>query len=95
MAILPGLGTQSFIWESMWPTRQTNNVVTNFRGWRCSLPSGTSLALPHPNSWLETCFAFPTKLIAYAVFQLKSLYWFVYNETVDSIYNNLGGLIER
>ena len=52
-----GLVVQSVILRSMWPTGQTsNNSVISIRWWRWSLLRGPSLALLHPNSWLETHF---------------------------------------
>ena len=58
-----GLVTQSVIRGSMWSTGQTSrNSVIN-KWWRCPLPSGPSLVLPHPNNWLETHFILLTKTI--------------------------------
>ena len=39
------------------------------RWWRCSLPSGPSLTLPHRNSCIETHFVLLAKIIEYTVFQ--------------------------
>ena len=46
------------------------NSVINIRWWRCLLPSGPSLALLHPNSWLENHFVLLlAKIIKYTVFK--------------------------
>ena len=92
-----GLVAQSVILGSMWLTGQTsNNLVINIRWWKCPLPSGPILALPHPNSWLETPFILLlAKIIEYTVFQLSLSYWFVFIETSRQYLKNLGGLMER
>ena len=85
------LVTQSVIWGSMWPTDQTsNNSVVNM-WWRCPLPSDPSLALPHPNSWLETVFVLLAKIIEYAIFQLSLSHWFVLTEIVRQYFCGLMG----
>ena len=78
-----GLVTQFVILGSMWPTGKTSNKsVINFRWWRCPLPSGLSLALPHSSSWLETHFVLLlAKIIEYIVFHLSLCHWFVFVET--------------
>ena len=43
------------------------------RWWRCPLPSGPSLTLPHRNSCIETHFVLLAKIIEYSVFQSLSL----------------------
>ena len=82
---------------SMWPTGQTsNNSVINISWWKCPLPSRPSLALLHPNSWLETHFiSLLSKIIEYTVFQLSISHWFVFIETSTQYLKNLGGLMER
>ena len=78
-----GLVNLSVIRESVWPTGWTsNNLVINIRWWRCPLPSGPSLALSHPNSWLETHFVLLAKIIEYAIFQLNLSHRLVLIETV-------------
>ena len=91
------LVAQSVILGSMWPIGQTShNSVINIRWWRCPLPSCPSLALPHPNSWLETHFVLLlAKIIEYTVFQLSLFHWFVFIETSRQYLKNLGGLMER
>ena len=43
-----GLLTQSITRGTMWHAGQTsNNSRINIRWWRCTLPNGSSLALPH------------------------------------------------
>ena len=77
-----GLLGQSFILVSMWPTDQTSNkLVINIRWWRCPLPIGPNLTLPHPNSWIETHSVFSAKIIEYAVFHLSISRWSVFIET--------------
>ena len=71
------LVTQSVIWGSMWPTRQTSNNSVIDRCWRCFLPSGPRLALPHTSKWLEAHFTLFAKIIAYAVFQLSLSHWLI------------------
>ena len=101
--ILPFHGTwlnlvaQSVILGSMWSTGQTsNNSVINTRWWGCPLPSGPSLALPHPNSWKETKFVLIlAEIIEYAVFQLSLSHWFLFIETSRQYLKNLGSLMER
>ena len=91
-----GLVAQSVILGSMWPTGQSsNNSVINIRWWRCYLPSGPSLALRHPNSWLESQFVLLAKIIEYAVFQRSLPHWFVFIETSRQYLKRLGGLLER
>ena len=82
---------------SMWPTGQTsNNTVINIRWWRFPLPRGPSLALPHPNSWLETHFVLLlAKIIEYTVFQLSLSHWFVFIETSRQDLKNPCGLVKR
>ena len=77
-----GLVTQSVIWGSMQPTDQTSKNSVIKRWWKCPLPGGPSLALPHTNSWPETHFVLLVKIIICAVLQLTlSLsHWFVFTE---------------
>ena len=91
------LVAQSVILGSMWPIGQTsNNSVINIRWWRCPLPSCPSLALPHPNSWLETHFVLLlAKIIEYTVFQLSLSHWFVFIETSRQDLKNPCGLVKR
>ena len=90
------LVANSVTWGSMWPVGQTsNNSVINIRWWRCTISSGTSLRLPHWNSWLETYFALLTKMTECAVFQLSLSHWFVFIETSGKYLKNLDGLMER
>ena len=72
-----GLVTRSVTWGSMWPTCETSNNSVIIRLWRCLLLSGPSLTLPYTNSWLKTHFVLLAKIIAYVVFQLSLLQWFV------------------
>ena len=72
-----GLVTWSVTWGSMWPTCETSNNSVIIRSWRCLLLSGPSLILPYTNSWLKTHFVLLAKIIAYVVFQLSLLQWFV------------------
>ena len=65
----------------------SNNSVIHIRWWQYPLPSGPSLALTHPNSWLETYFVlWLAKIIEYTVFQLSLSNWFVCSlKLLDSI----------
>ena len=78
-----GLAAQSAIWESMRPGVVTsNNSVLNARRWRCPLPNSTSLALPHPNSWLETHLVLGwSHLICIFQLILSLSHWFLFIET--------------
>ena len=68
-----GLVNQSVVWGSMWPTDQTSNtLVIKIRWWRFPLPTGPNLALPHPNSWLETHYVFWWKSFNMPSFNLVS-----------------------
>ena len=82
---------------SMWPTGQiSNNSMIHIRWWRCLLPSGPILALPHPNNWLEThSVLLLAKIIEYTAFQLSLSHWFVFIETSRQYLKNLGGLMKR
>ena len=91
-----GLEAQSVTLGPMWPTGQTsNNSVINITWWRCPLPSGPSLALPHPNSWLETYFVLLVKFIEYAVFQPSLSHFFVLINSSRQYLKSLGILMER
>ena len=46
----------SFIFFMSVYVTYSNISVINSRWWRCPLPSSLSLAMPHPNSWLDTQF---------------------------------------
>ena len=90
---------QSVAWGSMWPTGQTcNNSV--IRWWRCPLPNGLSLTLPHPNSSLETHFVLLAKIIEYGCstksLSLLCVHWYCVNKQTNKNKNkNLGDLMER
>ena len=60
----------------------SSDAVINSRWGRCPFPSGPSLALQHPNNYLESHFILLAKMIKHAVFQLILSHWIKFTVTV-------------